>query len=425
MENKNKLFYFYFSLISLALAGGAFFVGTYVGYEKKAVVDQIVGVKNKELPSITEERADFTPFWTVWKMIDDNFVDGNSSTSSKKITDQDRVWGATKGLVASLGDPYSVFMSPKEKDRFESDISGSFSGVGMEVGMKDGLLTVISALPDTPAKRAGILSGDKILKIGGTSTADMTIDEAISFIRGPKGSVVTLTIGRDTEKNPIDIAITRDIINIPTIDTKELGNGVFLIRLYNFSAPSSQLFREALRKFIESGSDKLILDLRGNPGGYLESAVDMASWFLPKDKPVVIERHRPGQEDKIYRSSGYDIFNKNLKMVILVDQGTASASEILAGALSEYGVAKLVGDKTFGKGSVQQVFSVTKDTLLKLTIARWYTPKGKSISHSGLEPDVKIKVDATDLKTNKDRQLEKAIEILTGDKQLVETNINK
>lgn len=421
MNNRNKLFYLSLTLISTVLVVGAFFVGTYVGYEKKAVVDKIVGIENKDSDVLTKDKVDFTPFWTVWKMIDDKYTNG-TSTNNKNITDQDRVWGATQGLVSSLGDPYSVFMPPKEKERFESDIAGNFSGVGMEVGMKDGLLTVISALPDTPAKRAGILSGDKLLKINGSSTAEMTTDEAIGFIRGPKGSVVTLSIGREKEKNPLEIAITRDIINIPTLDTKQLDNGVFLISLYNFSAPSAQLFREALRKFVESGSDKLILDLRGNPGGYLESAVDMASWFLPKDKPVVIERHREGEEDKVYRSTGYNIFNSNLRMVVLVDQGSASASEILAGALSEYGVAKLVGDKTFGKGSVQQLLPVTKDTAVKLTIARWYTPKGRSISHSGLEPDIKVKVEPDDVKEKKDRQLDKAIEVVKGEKKLVEGN---
>ncbi|MEI6494554.1 MAG: S41 family peptidase [bacterium] len=421
MKNNNTRFYLFATLISVALVVGAFFAGTYVGYEKKSVVDRIVGVENKDSDILAADKVDFTPFWTVWKMIDDKYTNGTSSVS-KKTNEQARVWGATQGLVASLGDPYSVFMPPKEKERFESDIAGNFSGVGMEVGVKDGLLTVISALPDTPAKRAGILSGDKLLKIGGTSTADMTIDEAIGFIRGAKGSVVTLSVGREKEKAPIEIAITRDIINIPTLDTKDLGNGIFMISLYNFSAPSSQLFREALRKFVDSGSDKLILDLRGNPGGYLESAVDMASWFLPKDKPVVIERHREGEEDKVYRSSGYNIFNNNLRMVILVDQGSASASEILAGALSEYGVAKLVGDKTFGKGSVQQLLPITKDTALKLTIARWYTPKGRSISHNGLEPDIKIKADPGDIKNKKDRQLDKAVEILTDAKKLVESN---
>jgi len=368
--------------------------------------------------------VDFAPFWKTWQILNQRYVNGTAainSTSTKKVTDQDRVWGAISGMVSSLGDPYTVFMPPKEKTRFEEDIRGNFSGVGMEVGMKDGVPTVISPLSNSPAKKAGILAGDKVLKIDGVSVSELVLDEVINKIRGPEGTVVTLTILHDKAKDPKDIKITRAVITIPTIDTKivtgrSANDKIFVINLYNFSAQSADLFRDAINQFVKSGSHKLILDLRGNPGGYLDAAVDMASWFLPAGKAVVRETTGQNQAEKVYRSVGYDTLNnKNLKMVVLVDKGSASASEILAGALSEYGVAKLVGEKTFGKGSVQELVAITEDSSLKVTIARWLTPKGKSLSQNGLDPDIVVKMpemSSTSTIPAKDLQFEKAVEIL-------------
>jgi len=370
------------------------------------------------------QNVDFSPFWKTWQVLNENYVNGTAainSTTTKIATDQDRVWGAISGMVDSLGDPYTVFMPPVEKTKFEEDIRGNFSGVGMEVGYKDGVPTVISPLPNSPAKKAGILAGDKILKIDGVSTVNLTLDEAINKIRGKEGTKVTLTVLHDKDKESVDITIVRAIIIIPTIDTK-IVNGktasdkIFVINLYNFSAQSADLFRTAIGEFAKSGSNKLILDLRGNPGGYLDAAVDMASWFLPEGKAVVRESSGVNKGERVYRSAGYDIFkNKNLKMVILIDKGSASASEILAGALSEYGIAKLVGEKSFGKGSVQELIPITDDSSLKVTIARWLTPKGKSLSQNGLDPDYIVKslvVTAISTIPAKDTQFDKAVELL-------------
>ncbi|MCX6712191.1 MAG: S41 family peptidase, partial [Candidatus Vogelbacteria bacterium] len=204
----------------------------------------------------------------------------------------------------------------------------------MEIGIKDSVLTVIAPLPDSPAKKAGVLAGDKVVKIDDTVTLGLSADEGVNLIRGDEGTKVRLTLVRGKDK-PFELTIVRAIINVPTLEAKKLDNGIFQIKLYSFSATSPDLFRAALRQFIESGSNKLILDLRGNPGGFLDAAVDMASWWLPAGKSVVVEKHGGGVENKTYRSAGYDIFTDNLKMVILIDQGSASASEILAGALSE------------------------------------------------------------------------------------------
>jgi carboxyl-terminal processing protease len=187
-----------------------------------------------------------------------------------------------------------------------------------------------------------------------------------------------------------------------------------VLELYNFSAQSPRLFRNALRDFVASGSDKLIVDLRGNPGGFLEAAVELASWFLPPGKPVVIEDFGKQGERRVHRSRGYNVFNENLKMVILINNGSASASEIFAGALREHGRAKLVGTQTFGKGSVQELVKITPETSLKVTVARWLTPNGVSISEGGLTPDIEVKMTPEDAKKKRDPQMEKAIELLTS-----------
>jgi carboxyl-terminal processing protease len=323
---------------------------------------------------------------------------------------QRMVWGAVSGLVDSLEDPYSIFLPPEDAEVFEDNVRGDFSGVGMEIGMRKDVLTVIAPLKGTPAEQAGIKAGDKIIKIDEEPTGDMTLDKAVQLIRGERGTKVALTILRDGDDDPLKIEIVRDTIEIPVLETEVKENGIFAISLYNFSARSTGEFRQALQKMAEAGSSKLILDLRGNTGGYLEAAVDIASWFLPSGKIVAREKFGNGDEE-LYRSRGYDVF-ENLKMVILVNRGSASASEILAGALRDHGVATLVGEKTFGKGSVQELISMDDDAALKLTIARWLTPNGLSISEQGLEPDIAVEYTDEDFEAGRDPQMERAIEIL-------------
>lgn len=355
--------------------------------------------------------VDFTPFWKAWNLISEKYVP--ASSTAKTVDDQDKVWGAIEGLASSLGDPYTVFFPPVESAMFESDIRGNFEGVGMEIVAQEGAITVIAPLKNSPAARAGIMAGDKILKVGDKVTSSLTTEDAVQLIRGPKGTKVNLTIFRKSSKEPFEVEVMRDVINIPTINTKTLPEGIFVIELYSFSAQSPNLFRGALREFILSGSDKLILDLRGNPGGYLEAAIDMASWFLPGSKIVIREDFGQSREEKVYRSKGYDIFTDKLKFVILVDYGSASASEILAGALAEHGRAILVGDKTFGKGSVQELLDLTSDTSIKITVARWLTPNGVSISDQGITPQYVVKMTPADREALRDPQLDKAIEILS------------
>lgn len=360
--------------------------------------------------STNDSTVDFAPFWKAWDLINEKYV--SASTTKKTVDDQEKVWGAIGGLTSSLGDPYTVFFPPVESKMFQSDIRGNFEGVGMEVLAQEGAITVIAPLKNSPASRAGMAAGDKIVKIDGKETSAMSTEDAVQLIRGPQGTKVTLTIFRKGVENLFDIAVERAIIDIPTINTEALSGGIFKIDLYSFSANSPNLFRGALREFVLSGDKKLILDLRGNPGGYLEAAIDMASWFLPASKVVVKEDFGPNQDQKIYRSRGYDVFNDGLKFVILVDKGSASASEILAGALQEQGKATLVGETTFGKGSVQELIDLTPETSIKITVARWLTPNGFSISEKGIEPDYKVEMTLADRTAGRDPQLQKAVEIL-------------
>lgn len=389
-----------------AIVAAVFVIGVYFGYSNRPPADRITGLLNKEAEK--PQQLDFSPFWTAWNAVSDKYV-ARSAVDRQKL-----IWGAIEGMVSALGDPYSVFFPPKEAQLFESSVKGEFSGVGMELGVRDRVLTVIAPLKNTPAFRAGLKAGDKILKINATSTENMAVDEAIFLIRGERGTPVEFTIAREGEKEPLVIKVIRDIIQIPVIDTEKKPGGIFIIRLYNFSENSPSAFRDALREMMESGSSKLILDLRGNPGGYLEASVDMASWFLPAGK-IVAREDFGNHEQKDYRSRGYDIF-KNLPFVVLVNQGSASAAEILAGALRDNKVALLVGEKTFGKGSVQELIPVTGNTSLKITIARWLTPNGVSISEKGLSPDVEVKMTQDDLAAGRDLQLEKAVEILNAAK---------
>lgn len=401
MMNKSRLKNNLLLIIALGLF---FYGGLYVGYNKRPWIDRIVGIDHKESEVTTT--ADFEPFWKVWTLINEKNPDAS------KIADQDRVWGAISGLVSSLNDPYSEFFPPAESKDFNETIAGEFSGVGMEVGMKDKILTVIAPLKGTPAEKAGIKSGDKILKIDKQITSDMSVDEAIKLIRGKEGTTVTLTVYRDGEKEPREFTITRGIINIPTIDGKMRDDGIYVISLYNFSANSAELFKEEIMKFKASGSKKLILDLRGNPGGYLDSAVDIASFFLPSGKVVVTEDYGIKGKEDISRSKGFNLFDDTLQMVVLIDGGSASASEILAGALHEQGIATLVGEQSYGKGSVQELLPVTADTSVKITIAKWLTPDGNSISEKGLTPDYVVPLTQADSDAKRDPQLDKAISIL-------------
>lgn len=395
----------------LAFGGGLLVGGERAGMAAAAALS---------LSATPPSDVDFSAVWKAWAVIDEKFVPVPvasstpivaSSTSSSQ-DNQKRVWGMISGLAASLDDPYTFFLPPTENEQFASEMSGSFEGVGMEIAVREKVLTVVSPLKGTPAERAGMRSGDRVLKIDGASTEGLDVAQAVKKIRGPKGTAVTFEVAREGWSEPREIKVTREVINVPVVTPTARPDGIYVIAVSTFTSTSPDLFRNALRKFVESGNTKLILDLRGNPGGYLGAAVDMASWFLPLGKVIVTEDYAGHAANVVHRSLGYNIFNSNLKMVILVDRGSASASEILADALHDHGIAKIVGTNTFGKGSVQELVEITPGTALKITVARWLAPNGVHIPQEGIKPDVEVKITEEDIKAGKDPQMDKAVEMV-------------
>ncbi len=360
-------------------------------------------------PDVQPSGVNISKLWRTWNLLNNNFV--QTRASSTIPSDTDKMNAMIAGLVGSYGDPYTVFMLPSDATTFNQDVTGSFGGLGMEIGNdKDGNLVVIAPLKGNPAEAAGILSGDKIIAINSTSSAQMSSDKAVKLIRGPMGSTVKLTLKRIGENDNREISVVRGNVIIPNIKTSyNAGTRIFEIDLYSFSAVSADNFRDALREYMKSGANKLLLDLRGNPGGYLDAAVNMASYFLPTGKTVVTEDYQGKQDNVVHSSLGYNIFaGQNMKMAILVDQGTASASEILSGALQQNGVAILVGNRTFGKGCVQEMFDLGDGSQVKVTVARWLTPNGSSISDGGLTPDIFATTTMADLSAGHDPQKEAA-----------------
>jgi len=353
------------------------------------------------------QEIDFSLFWEVYHKLQEKFVDKG------KFDVQKMIYGAISGMVKSLGDPYTVFFPPEETKRFEEDVKGVFEGVGMEIGIRKGQLQVIAPLEGTPAQRAGLRPGDKILKINDTPTSDLTIDEAVNLIRGPKGTEVTLTIFREEWEKTKEIKIVRDVIEVPSLkwEMKEInGQKIAYIQLYQFSEKASFDFRKAAIEILESPSQKIILDLRNNPGGYLEVAQAISGWFLEKEKTVVIEDFGQGNKNE-YKSQGPGTFS-DYKVVILINQGSASGAEILAGALRDNRGILLIGEKSFGKGSVQELEKLKEGSSLKITVAKWLTPKGELITDVGLTPNIKVEMTEEDYNEGKDPQLEKAIEVI-------------
>jgi len=389
---------------AVVLLTATFAFGTWYGYAHQPAIDKVLKVENKTNPA-SLQNVDFSLFWDVWNRLEEKYVDKSN------LDRQKMVFGAISGLVDSAQDPYTVFMPPREAKQFQEDIKGAFEGIGAEIGLRKGVLTVISPLKGSPAEGAGLKAADKILKVDGASTANLSLDEAVRLIRGEKGTQVTLTVFRDGVDHAIEIKIIRDTIKVQIINTEQKPNGVFVIRLSTFTESAALEFRKAVQDFFESGSKKLILDLRNNPGGYLTVAVDIASWWLYPGEVVVREKNYDDTED-VFRSGGYKLL-QDVPTVILVNEGSASASEILSGALRDSLGVKLIGAKTFGKGSVQEVENLSGGASLKITIAKWLTPKGEEINGKGLEPDVKVELPQNpEEEESLDPVMDKALEFL-------------
>jgi len=379
-------------LIVLLVGTVAFIAGT----RSTAMLASLQGNKN---PST----LDFASVQELYDVLRSKF-DGDLDPA--KLID-----GAKHGMVAATGDPYTVYFNEEEAKEFAGDLEGTFEGIGAELGKREDQLVIVATLDGSPAKAAGLTGGDAIVQVNGEATTGWSIEKAVSQIRGKKGTSVKLTIVRGDEA-PRDVPITRDTITDPSVKSEILDGNIGYMRISRFGeSETTRLARQAADSFKQKAVKGIVVDLRGNGGGYLSAAQEIASLWL-KDKVVVTER-KDGQVIDTLRSYSDDAVLAGIPTVVLVDGGSASASEILAGALSDNGVAKLVGEKTFGKGSVQTIEDILGGGQLKVTVAKWYTPKGKNITKEGITPDNVVKLTAEDVAANRDPQKAKALELLS------------
>lgn len=389
-------------LISVSFFAGSLFNKYTASKDTKSISIENLLVKShdKSQPS----NIDFSLFWEVWNLLNDKYVD------TTKLDRQKMIYGAISGMVKAVGDPFSSFMDPSESRQFSQDLEGTFEGIGVEIGMKNDVLTVISPLDGSPAEKAGLRAGDKILKVGDKLTTDMTVDEAVSLIRGPKETEISLTILHEKSTSPIEVKIVRDKINVKSVKLEFKDNGIAVVKISKFGDDTTSGMNQAASQIVSQSAKGIILDLRNNPGGYLEAAIDVSSKFVPKGKLVVSEEEREGGK-KDFPARGGDILG-NLPVVVLVNGGSASASEITAGALRDDLDAPLIGKKTFGKGSVQELEKLIGGSTLRVTIARWLTPNGDYIMEKGIDPTIDVDLSDADYNNNRDPQMDKALEVI-------------
>jgi len=336
----------------------------------------------------------------AWGEINNNYYKFSSKDKEKMVH------GTIQGLVDSLGDPYSDFLDPKETEKFEEGLNGIYEGIGAEIGIRNDNLLIISPFKGSPAQKAGILPRDRILEINKKSTEEMTLLDAVSKIRGKEGTQVNLKIKR--EKKILNVKITRSTIEIPALDFEILEGDIAYIQIYNFYEDAPKEFKQVINdKILTSNIKKIILDLRGNPGGFLSSASDIGNFFIKKGD-VILKEDFGGNEINEILSDGPGSLS-SFDVVILVDEGSASASEILAGAIKDQNKALIIGQKSFGKGTVQQPITLRDGSTLKITIARWLLPSGKSIEGKGITPDIKVKITKKDIEVENDPQLDRAV----------------
>jgi len=351
------------------------------------------------------DQIDFSMLKKAWDQVSTDYVDPDK-IDKKKMT-----YGSIAGMIKAIGDPYTEFYNPEEAKKLQEDISGSFEGIGLQIGVKNKQITAISPIKGTPAEKAGLRPGDIILAVDKRPTAGLSIDEVVSIIRGPKNTKVVLTISRE-ESEAKDIEIVRAIIKVPSMDyeIKETSDGkkIAYISLYQFSDTISQDFKTAAVNILNSNVSGIILDMRGNPGGLVNQATAIAGWFLDKGQLVLTEQDKNGEKIKL-NANGPSSF-ASIPLIVLVNEGSASASEILAGALKDNKQALIIGTNSFGKGTVQKIVDFEDGSSLKVTIAKWYTPLGVRIQDTGIEPDIKVELTGKDYEQDKDPQLDRALQ---------------
>jgi carboxyl-terminal processing protease len=350
-----------------------------------------------------EESRTFAIFWEVWHRLQQDYY-GDLPTLEEMAD------GAIRGLLGTLDDRFTSYIAPDIARVINEDASGTFEGIGAMVRMnEENILEISRPFPGQPADKAGVLAGDLVMAVDGKSILGLGLYEAIGLIRGPAGSQVVLTLQRADKSEPFDVTITRARIEIPIVESKMLEGDIAYISLFEFSAPATERMEVALKELLAQKPKGLILDLRDNPGGFLQQAIRVSDLFIASGV-IVIERTRDGDE-QVFRATA-DGIGQNIPLVVLVNGGSASASEIVAGALQDTGRAKLIGEKTFGKGSVQLPQTLSNGAELRVTIARWFTPNDRAIHGEGLQPDIEVALTAEDAKADRDPQLDRAIEYL-------------
>lgn len=409
---KNKKYILFGSVIILTLLSGIllgrFFTlrSALFNEDGQVSVSKVLDLYGKT----KSEEVSFNQFWEVWDIVKEKYVD-------QPVSDVDLFYGAMEGMVAGLGDQNSVYFSPEKAREFAKDLSGEFEGIGAEISLRDGQLVVVAPLPGSPAELAGLRRGDKIFKIDDEDIFGITLDEAVSKIRGKKGTTVKLNIMHSDSDVLEDVVVKREIITISTVEWNMMENSIAYLRINYFNQDTWGNFDKAVKDIIIKNPQGLILDLRSNPGGYLETSVDIASEWI-KNGLVVLEKFSDGTENKYETRGSHRL--AGMKTVVLIDGGSASGSEILAGALQDYKLATLVGETSYGKGSVQDFQVLSDGSALKLTVARWFTPLNRQIDKKGIEPDIILENMYEDISVNEkngeinytDLGIQKALEIL-------------
>lgn len=389
-------------LLLIIFVAAGYSLGLYEAQKRGVFLGDGRVLNQGETPKFLGKDADFSTFWDVWSLVQNAYVD-------QPVSEKNLYYGSIAGLVNGLHDPYSTYFTPEEARAFNEQLSGSFFGIGAQLDQKDGQIVVIAPLPGTPAERGGIQPEDAILTIDGVETRGMSLDEAVGRIRGEKGTAVILGILHKDTTESVEISLIRDEIHTDSVTYTLRDDNIAVIEVSMFNEDTSALFATAAQRVLQDHATGIVLDLRNNPGGLLDTAITLAGYWIPKGQPVVLEEVR-GERDSLF-ASGSSVLAQ-VPTAVLVNGGSASASEILAGALQDFQEATVIGEQTFGKGSVQEYHDLPDGGAVKITVARWLTPLGRSIDQSGIAPDTLIPLTLEDVHAHNDPQLDAAVDFL-------------
>lgn len=386
------------ALVAIVLVVVSFAAGLVLGNRSAHTGGALTTLLNRS--SSQQREISFDLFWQVWDLLDQKFV-------QQPVDGQKRFYGAIKGMVSSLGDPYTAFMDPDETKAFQNDLEGSFDGIGIEIGIRNDVLTVIAPIDDSPAARAGIHAGDVILKIDDTLSSDLSLNEAVQKIRGEKGTTVRLTLVRGKDK-PFEVSVERDNISVNSVKMTIHGD-VAVIEISRFGDTTTQEMNQIIDDLASKKVKGIVVDVRNNPGGFLQTAIEVGSMFIP-DGTIVQEQDSKGNRTSFSATGNAKL--KDYPVAVLINQGSASAAEILAGALRDRRNAPVVGEKSFGKGSVQEITQLSDGSSVRITVAKWFTPNGDSIDHDGINPSEAVTLSDDDINHSRDPQLDKALSLV-------------